>query len=249
MSESEASSAPGSPSSGGRLQLSSFGWLLTGGAFVYVAWRILGVSGYDTNTALAVVQAGGAGNVALGIALASAAPVVLLINILWWLAVYFEWQWVRDLPNDMKISLAAPLQVPTLFLLPAGASLVSLLFFVWMTYLWKRPKGHSPNADLSRAGWALVIFVAWIASPLWLQVSSPWLPSEELAPKGEPALTAYVLGTENGELVVLQRGEEIKLRRVPVDGLQRNLCSNPKPWPLRSVRELLPSEAPYPRCP
>ncbi|WP_372734412.1 hypothetical protein [Nocardioides sp.] len=87
----------------------SWGWLLSSGAFVYLVWRILGVADYDTNTALGIVQVGGAGNAALGIALSSASLVVLTLNVLWLLAVYFEWPWVRDLPNDMKISLSAPL--------------------------------------------------------------------------------------------------------------------------------------------
>lgn len=51
--------------------------MLSSGAFVYLGWRILGVAGYDTNTALEIVQVGGADNAALGIALSSASLVVL----------------------------------------------------------------------------------------------------------------------------------------------------------------------------
>lgn len=227
----------------------SWGWLLSSGAFVYLVWRILGVAGYDTNTALGIVQVGGAGNAALGIALSSASLVVLTLNVLWLLAVYFEWPWVRDLPNDMKISLSAPLLAPTLFLLPLFVPLLNMGFLLVMTYRWKRPKGHHPDKEFGRAGWALVLFVAWVAAPYWLLISTPWLPSERLVPDGDEPFTGYVVGTEGDELVVLQRGEQTQLRRVAATGLERSLCSQPKPTILRSLPQLVSDGAPYPRCP
>jgi hypothetical protein len=224
------------------------GLILSAAAFVYIVWRILAAGDYDTNTALGIIQTGGAANVALGIALSSAALVVLALNILWLLAVYFEWPGISDLPNDLKISLSLPLLAPTLFLLPAFVSALNVLFLAFMSYRWRREADGNVR-DLTGTGWALVLFVAWIAGPMWMLISTPWLPTERFDVYGRGPFTGYAVGRDGDELVVLVRRSEPRLQRVPSDGLERSLCSDPKPWFLKTLPQLVDKSYPYPTCP
>lgn len=222
--------------------------LLVGAAFVYLVWRILAVAGYDGNTALGIIQVGGAGDASLGIALSSAGLVVLLVNLAWMLALFFdEPRWVAELPNDIKIVIFMPMLAPTLFLLPAFVSVVNVIFLLVMTIRWRR---GSPKPRGGSAVFAGAIFLLWLAAPLWLQISTPWMPAEQFTPADGKPFTGYAVGEQDDDLVVLDRSDdEPYLRNLPLAGLKRGLCSEPEPWYLRTGPELFSDGARYDSCP
>ncbi|MET8522948.1 hypothetical protein [Nocardioides sp. NPDC004968] len=225
--------------------LPSFGLTVSSVAFIYLVWRILSVADYDANTALGIIQSGGAANAAMGIALSSAGLVLLVLNALWVFSVIFDADF-RNIDNDLKIVIAIPVLIGVLSLLPLFLSVANFIFMTIMTIVWRTGRGQQvPHIP----GVAFVVFIVWLASPFWLTISTPWMPSERITPQGAKSFTGYVVGVDGESVVVLDRNDDVHLRRIPANGLEREICSTTKPWILRSVEDIYRGDGPYPPCP
>lgn len=231
------SEASGTPSR----SVSSFGWrsaidehlglTISAIAFFLVSFRVLGLSDYDTLTALALVQAGGAVNVALGSALASASTVAAIV--LMQTATRAGMHLGRTDDDDAAWNSAPYLWIVWIFWVMAQWWVLLMAVGLFLLAWWRttrslRPASTSnesrsaPISSAERRAW----LVASIVPQILVTASQPWLPSEVLNVRGERPFTAYVVAEKDESVVILRREKRNRIDRIPeADITKRELCT------------------------
>ncbi|MCL2779974.1 MAG: hypothetical protein FWD74_00485 [Actinomycetia bacterium] len=233
----------------------NLGVFLTATIAVSVVWRLIAVSGYDMNTAKAILQISGTTNVAVGGLLAS---LPTLCGLGYWLSVIPSRRWTRGKSSVERSALS-------------WASSLTALVAVWIVPIWlfigppvvfgvlnliarlirKRRirRGVSvtrPEDRVSRfEGGAVLTGIVILA--LWTTLASPWLPTERLSVGGGHAFTGYVIGERGGQTILLPDDGKQVLEAVPTSQLSRELCSKPN-LAAETFRDLMSGHR-YPRCP
>lgn len=224
------------------------GIIVSTAAFTVVALRVLGTAGWNPTTAQAIVQAGGAANVAL----AGALSIVPLIGAL---------LLVAGLPRACGIAYRWP-SVPHRFpllgiggvLLLLAANLATWLIVVGAVFLVVasgargvvvRRLGRTQGPPDPTGFWGLDFLPLALLALLVLDnvIQTSYLPQEQFDTPSTKPFTGYVVGERGASTLVLRKGGGVTA--YDTDDLTRELCD---PRSIRTLRELF-QESPYPDCP
>ncbi len=208
--------------------------------FVIIVVRVLMVSGFNSTTAMAIVQEVGAGQVMLGSVLASgwilAAGGCLLLGLL----VLRGMRW-REWWDSGLLNIALPVLTFCLWLLPLVV-IFGLVAFIALTGVVRRKRGRRPPSD-ALVGTAGLIFLVLVL----FGSTTPWVPASRIDPRDEPAYVGYIFKETDGELLVLRKSTR-RLERIQESDLaSRDWCDGRRTW-LRTGLELWASSG-YDRCP
>ena len=238
------------------------GVLISAGLFCLIVLRVLGVAQFDVLTALAVLQAGGAANVALGSALASA-PIVGMIALSYVGPILARRAARPDQTGEEYWRGTSWFWV--LFFIAFLVQWWLLAFYVlviviaWARGVHKRrrppkpsgttqPKSNPANRITSAER------TAWLLLPLFSQLvitaQQSWLPTEAIQLSGDThTFTAYVLSQSDQDVVLLRSGSDTRVIRVPSSDVRsRTICrSDSSIWDVTAFGLL--SQPEYKRCP
>lgn len=240
-----------------RLLDDHLGSVLASVTFLFVAIRILVVSGYDIATAIGLVTATDTGALLLGTLLldmgllAAGATALVMYQC--------ETQGGVDQSSKGLARLGKALSLVTALFVPILGGLM-LLYFVATG-----PKGielgqrllgpilravfgasKSPTSAAERSiRWLIVFSVGASAAVAVLVDTRPWLPAEELTFKSGAVATVFVLKADEGDTVVLAERNR-RLIRITSD-VTRSFCRlDGLEYTL--ARPLLSTRPPYPKC-
>lgn len=218
-----------------------------------VAVKVFAFSRYNVETAAAVVQVAGTGNVVVGTVVAMLPSLVMfglgevLIRRL---------GWFRGLaPVERSAVLgasAAPLCVMFLFVpfvtallyLTAVIALPSLLGWLMRRHDLRKPERSpaEPPSHVERTA-ARAMFPLWV---LFTVVTATWLPTESVTVEGGEPVKAYVVGVRGGDTVFLPAGNN-GLVAAPTSDVRRHYCADAS-WMTSTLVGLI-SGPHYPACP
>lgn len=209
--------------------------------FVVVTLRVLGSADWDPTVALAIVQSGGAANVALASGLSSAPALVSLLFA--YLAGRFcldiltrrvdTWRWAPVIYGLFFV----PFLVPAVYLI--GAAILIALTFATR---WGLERRHNqpgagvqhPYSAAERRAW----LVAVLGGQLLIASMTPWLPSESLTVSDSKPFVGYVVSDDGDTTTILRKEGSPKIERVDADAVNRSYCEEVTFWiwkPLTSM--------------
>lgn len=213
------------------------GIILSAALFAIVSVRVLGVADWDPTVALAIVQSGGAANVALASALSSAPAFVSLALVIWTanfcVAVLGRrvsyWSWAPALYGLLLV----PYLVPVAYLI--GAALLIAISFAVRSSLERRgnPKQgvQNPYSAAERRAWLISV----LGSQILAASMTVWLPSESLSINGSEAFVGYVVSDDGATATILREVGPPKIQRVDAESVVRSYCERSKSWPWRPL--------------
>jgi hypothetical protein len=230
-----------------------FGLLVSSTTFILVALRVLGTAEWNPTTALALVQVGGAGNVALSSAL-SVVPLVatllLLLVMPWAYRNAYLWPVIKD---------HRPFFVFTVIGVWFGVYFATLSIFV-LVVAWTATgairgaiarRHMSAPTTLIRAtryqGGDVLLAAVLGALILITVLETSYLPTERLDTPDTKPFTGFVVGERDDSMLVLRNGEGIE--EYDTDTLTRQLCNRTDDSILARPLLTLVVDAPYPACP
>jgi hypothetical protein len=250
--EPEPVATPRDTEPGWRAVLPHLGILITVATFVAIVWRIYAIANYNSTTAAAIVQLGGASTVALATAITS---IQMVAALLFGSAVAFArsrlvrrengWEWLTILVGTLPFLLA----------LPWTFVAVGWALILWPEYKrWARKRrakrGQKPKPTPipdasgmpSSVYWPIFIIMASLSASL-----ISWLPTQRVSVEGRAAFTAYVVTEQDGHTYLLNAKSRL-IERVDTNDLVVSLCEEPPDW--WSTRALGKAGAErYPQCP
>jgi hypothetical protein len=231
------------------------GLLVGVGGFTLVALRVLAVSNYNTTTARAIVEAGGAANVALGSALASVQTLgVFFLTSLAIIAGRRVYYGQRVLPRSWYAVGAVWCLYLAVFVVPVASLLLAVLIVpgAWALRRLRPPAGHF--VPWRRDPGMIAYLIGGFLLPQIVAISGqPWLPPERFERDGEPPFTGYVVGERDGSLIILappQSDAPLPLGEYPAGGLAREYCdvASGGVW-FETLLSLFGPSPGYPACP
>lgn len=227
------------------------GLLVSGGVFLLISVQILAVAGFDVTTALAVIQAGGAANIALGTALASA-PLVATFVLSYGVTRYATgsgadpdryWRWAPFI--SVGILCTFLVQWTVLAMMVVWIALHRL--GVYWRKKHRRPPDSSPGryplSSAERRAWRLLPLAVFIPT-----LATSWMPAEHLSLKDGTSLSGYVVSVSEGELTMVQFDPKKFVRIAAASVSSRQVCSESSSFWSASVVDLL-KEPVYKECP
>jgi hypothetical protein len=198
-----------------------------------VAMRLLSVSRGDTETAYAILQAGGTGSVLVATLISSLG--LLAIPTCAALGLYAADAWdTRHTAARFSLSLAGSLGLLYIvfYTAPFGLLTLSIGFALFMYLVWlsvpKRRKNHSRT--FFRPKTFLIIGVCvYILFTLGYELGSPtpWLPVQKITIAGHRAFTGYVLSQGNGQTAILTSKPEGLIYPPTQSSLHATQCTPP----------------------
>ena len=241
-------------------------WPLLAGVFSvgFIAARLLGASAHDPETAYAILQIQGTGNVIAGSLISGVGLIVAPLAVISFCAYKIRRDpnkaslaWLAGIFGIFIVAYTAPFGIFTaLVALTAASSLILWIMrsiFCW--YARQKNNGGPPRARLSfyeitaiYLGLTLLFFTSYVLPP--------WLPAENIM-VGKSTITAYVLSQDPTTTYILQENP-VKIIRLPTSEIiSQTYCSTsgyligdePLVQLLRRIGFLAPGQAPiYPRC-
>jgi hypothetical protein len=224
------------------------GLIVSSAAFTVVALRVLGTAGWNPTTAQAIVQAGGAANVALAGALSVVpliAGLVLLAGLPRYCGIAYRWPSVRHRASVLGIGgvvllLAANLVDWLIFGFAVFMVLAAVVRGVAVRRL-GRTQGPPEPAGFWAGDVLPLVFFAVLLLETVLETS--YLPQEQFDTPSTKPFTGYVVGERDASTLVLRKGGGVTAYNT--DDLTRELCDSSAS---ETFRELF-QESPYPDCP
>jgi hypothetical protein len=188
-----------------------------------VLLRVLAVSRFDEETALAVLSSSDPAALIIGTVgrlLPWAAPTVLT-----WVYIYRREVFGGDLPVALTLGLALfgliLLLTPTIQLLLSAAA-VALTLIVYRIFFRQRIQRGPPSAVATARLWIVALFIG-LNVPYLIAFPDPWLPPEVVTINGQ-AVYGYVLGSSGGWASILLDHER-RVERVRDDTISgRTVC-------------------------
>lgn len=227
------------------------GLLLSAATTVLVALRVLGVSGWNPTTAAAIVQAGGATNVALA-GILTAVPVVtnilLLLIVPWCYEVGLRWPFLNHRGAYAALAIVGLLAIAGLVIWPIEGAVAGTLLAGAAVGTIRRRRGLAAPSAVG-GFWGRGDVAALLALGLFYAVTeleSPFYPAERLDPPDSQPFTGYVVGNRDEYTLVLRAEKGIVAYESRT--LDRELCDLGEGWLGSTVLELL-NDSPYKRCP
>lgn len=223
------------------------------GLTAIVALKVFAFSRYNVETAAAVVQVAGTGNVVVGTLVAMLPTLVMfglgevLIRRLAWLRRLAPLERRAVLASSalplLMLFLFVPFVTALLYLTVVIAVPLVLGWFVrWHDRKRSNPSPVEPMSDVERTA-------ARAAFPLYVfftVVTATWLPSESVAVDGGQPVKAYVVGVRDGETVFLPAGNH-GLVAAPTSDVRRRYCEDAS-WMTSTLVGLIAGRN-YPECP
>ncbi|MCK5926958.1 MAG: hypothetical protein KAG80_02065 [Nocardioides sp.] len=230
------------PSIAGHLR-EHLGLLVSAGAFAFIALRILATAGWDVDTATAIIQRGGAADVALATTVSSL-PLVAH-GLLGFTAGATAHNIYYRLP--LAWALTAPV-LATCFLL---IDVAMILFFAALPlFAWALRKRHSGNVSdsASRRPRSATPALVTLVTILFVTFAAvPYLPLEALETEDDVQV-GYVIGEDGSRLYFLEDGPAHRVESLALDAMSRSLCRREPRWHSSTLLELVRG-ARYPICP
>ncbi|MER6938018.1 hypothetical protein ABTX24_09365 [Nocardioides sp. NPDC127514] len=227
------------------------GLLVSGGVFLLISIQILAVAGYDVTTALAVVQAGGAANIALGTALASA-PLVATFVLAYGVTRYVigshadpdrYWRWAPFISVGVLCTFIV--QWTVLAVIAVWIALHRL--GVYWRKKHPRPSDssaeRSPMSSAERRAWRLFPLLVFLPT-----LGTSWMPAEHLSMTDGTSVNGYVVSASGGELTMVQLEPKKFVRIAAASVSRRQVCAKSSSFWSASVVGSL-KEPVYKECP
>jgi len=224
------------------------GLIVSSAAFTVVALRVLGTAGWNPTTAQAIVQAGGAANVALAGAL-SVVPLVAGLLLIAALprccGLAYRWPSVRHRPSVLGIGGVALLLAANLVDWLVFAVAVVMVLAAAVRGVVVRRLGRTQGPPGPTAFWEGGVLPLALLAVLLLDnvLATSYLPQEQFDTPSTTPFTGYVVGERDASTLVLRKGGGITA--YDTDDLTRELCD---PRSIKTFSELF-QESPYPDCP
>lgn len=223
------------------------GLLLSGALFVLVLVRVLFAAGFDTTTAMAILQHGGTANVVLGSTFAS---LPLLTSLMTGHVVARFVFGPRPGLTWLPLLLLGLVLAVAYVALVAFAAVAILIVLGLLIHWCRRGKSTPPTApvteeevpDQSLLTTGLLFLVLLPMS------ASSWLPTEELSVRGSASFTGYVLASEGADTYLLTEEVPEHVQSVPTEYLKRRLCQTEEVWYGITLWDLQQRDR-YPECP
>ena len=241
-------------------------WPVLAGVFSvgFVAARLLGASAHDPETAYAILQIQGTGNVIAGSLISGFGLIAAPLAVISFCAYKIRRDpnkaslaWLAGIFGFIIVAYTAPFGIFTaLVALTAVFSFALWLIRIMFCYIARRKNKDSPPRARLSVYEMTAIYLGLTLLFFTVARLPPWLPAENIIWKGS-TLTVYVLSQDPAITYILQENP-VRIGRLPTSEVTSQwYCSTPgyvfgdEPLVqlLRRIGFLNPGDAPiYPRC-
>ena len=244
--------------------------LLAGvGSALFVAFRILGIANFNSETAYAILQAAGTGTIVIGILLASAGIIAYFAVIACISRYFFLRQSTKHDERQMRVLITVGTLFSVIAIFTTPVILIAELAIIFIGGLLNarfRPsnarinevihsdkkirrllKGLFKRRISATLGTRFLLMAFALLFVLIVITAPPSLPVEELAIKDSHPIAAYVLSDHNNNYVILLLNSN-KVEHI--DDVQSvKLCEANNYGILSTIPSLIPASQPrYPLC-
>ena len=183
-----------------------------------VAIRLLSVSRGDTETAYAILQAGGTGNVLIATLISTLGLLAIPICAALGLDAWEAWKKRHTSTSAsarFHVSLASSLAMLYIvfYMSPVGLLLASVCYAIFMYLLWHLwPEEHKKRHKtfFHPRTYIIISICIYVLGLLVYEVGTPapWLPVQKITIAGQSPFAGYVLSEANGETSILTSDPE-----------------------------------------
>ena len=187
----------------------------------YLGAALLSISRGSTTTALALLQHAGTVEVAVGVAVISLPPALLVVCGL------IAHQLIHGPRTNVHL-WSAVLYFVALVLTPISlliGGVFTFAFIQFLVWLWRHRQRRHPASDVSFVPYVLVVAVLFVAHFLVLP-DRPWIAPEVISTDAGAAV-GFVLEDDGESVVVLRAGDRRVIRLETEAITDRQLCDTP----------------------
>lgn len=241
-----------------RAQNSPLGWpnhvglVVTAGVFALIVLRVLAVARFNADTAKAIVQHAGGGDLLVEIAY-SAFPGLVAMSaggVLGWIVSDIRRRPVSALEWTLLVIILLVATVTVSVGLLVGLTVVAVVLAALARYDRQRglsAPGGQPGDERDDQRGRYLLAALGVGSALLTLSGPPWLAAETITRAGQPPTLGYVLDQSEAGLVVLTY-DDGRVKMLPGRHFNRSLCTPPVSWLSQTFVDLLDTDPNYPDC-